>query len=116
MTTFDQIARILTAHRGRNSAITLAYLADLVGTSRREVEQVIEQNLANFPWPIVAGANGVYIPTEAQDLNAYIHQLHSRHRRMQLREATVRRKARLAGWPEESGLFRNRPVQQELFA
>jgi len=115
MNIYKQLCEQLQSCRGRDNARTLAVLAESIGCSRREVEQCIEHNLGQFPWPIVTGANGVYIPTQAQDLNAYIHQLHSRHRRMQLREATVRRKARLAGWPEESGVFRNRPVQQELF-
>jgi alkylated DNA nucleotide flippase Atl1 len=118
MDTFSEICRRLTICRGRQSAITLADLASLIGCARREVEQVIEQRLSDFPWPIVSGATGLYIPQEADDINQYLHALHSRHRRMQLREATVRRKARLAGYPEAAGQFldRQRIQQQELFA
>jgi len=116
MDTFSKVCRELQSCRGKARAVTLATLSERVGCSRREVEQIIEQQLCAFPWPIVAGATGLYIPTEPDDLNAHIHNLHSRHRRMQIREATVRRKARLAGWPEESGRFHNRPRQQELFA
>lgn len=118
MDTFDQICQVLTTCRGRDAAITLADLAERVQTSRRDVEQIIEQRLSAFPWPIVAGATGLYIPQEAEDINQYLHALHSRHRRMQLREATVRRKARLAGYPEAAGRFLNRQriQQQELFA
>lgn len=117
MDIYSQLCQQLQGCRGRDQAKTLAVLADAIGCSRREVEQCIEHNLGEFPWPIVAGANGMFIPVDADDLNAYIHQLHSRHRRMQLREATVRRKARQAGWPEVAGKFIERPnyKQQELF-
>ena len=116
MNTFDQITRILSSHRGKASAIKLADIADQVGTIRRDVETLIEEHLSEFPWPIVSGASGLFIPQDAGEINSYLHSLHSRHRKMQLREATVRRKARLAGYPEESGKFRNRPIQQELFS
>jgi hypothetical protein len=117
MDTLDNICNVLTNCRGKQSAITLADLAARVQTSRRDVEQTIEQHLSDFPWPIVAGANGIYIPQEAADINQYLHALHSRHRRMQLREATVRRKARMAGYPESNGCFINprKAQQQELF-
>jgi hypothetical protein len=116
--TFTRLCRELVGCRGRGRAVTLAELADRIGASRRDVEQIIEHRLVDFPWPIVAGSKGVFIPAEASDLNQYLHNLHSRHRRMQIREATVRRKARIAGWPEQSGQFTNpiRATQQELFA
>jgi len=115
---FAQLKRILATARGRDSAITLQDLAHRAGASRREVEAVIEQRLLDFPWPLVAGARGVHIPTDAEDINRYVHSLHTRHRRMQIREATVRRKARAAGFPEEAGRFVNpsRATHMELFA
>lgn len=112
-----QIRAHLAAAGGKEHAITLQALADAVGASKRDVEEVIEHRLTEFPWPLVAGSSGVYIPTDAGDINRYLRSLHTRHRRMQIREATVRRKARAAGWPEEEGHFVNPPevVQQELF-
>ena len=115
---FPILCRELSQCRGRMRAATLAEIAARVGVSRREIEDVIEHRLRDFPWPIVAGANGIFIPADAADLNQYLHALHSRHRRMQLREATVRKKAKLAGWSEENGEFTAPPraIQQELFA
>jgi hypothetical protein len=117
-TLFDSISRLLSSARGQQNAVTLAQIAEQLSASRRDVEATIEHNLTRFPYVLVAGAGGYYIPIEADDINRYLHNLHSRHRRMQLREAVVRHKARAAGWLEESGRF-VRPAQlgqQELFS
>ena len=113
---FRPLMRLLSVARGKGNAITLQDLADHLDVPRREVEQTIEQRLLDFPWPLVAGSKGVYIPTAAEEINRYLHSLHTRHRRMQIREATVRRKAKAAGYPEENGEFVNPPqAQPELF-
>jgi len=115
---FQALSEILAGARGPDRAITLQQLADRAVASRRDVELCIESCLARFPFVLVAGGDGYYIPTNADDINRYLHSLHSRHRRMQIREATVRRKARAHGWPEEAaGRFVNPPhaAQQELF-
>ena len=111
----EQLVQILKEAIGPEKAITLDRVAALMGSSRRVVEQLIEDRLSDLPFTVVAGGGGYYRPTTSQHLNAYLHNLHSRHRRMQLREATVRRKARLDGWLEEGGRFVSTPVQQELF-
>jgi len=114
----EALRRRLAVAVGRERAVTLQALAEELGVSRREVELCIEDHLDRFPFVLVAGGCGVYRAAEAGDINAYLHSLHSRHRRMQIREATVRRKARASGWPEESGRFVDpvSMVQQELFA
>lgn len=103
---------------GPDRAITLQALADRLCLQRREVEELIEHHLPDLPFVIVAGTSGLYQPAAAADINAYLTNLHNRHRRMQLREETVRRKARAAGWPEENGRFVNptKLEQAELFA
>lgn len=115
---FEALRRRLALAVGRDHAVTLQALADELQTSRREVELCIEDHLDRFPFVIVAAGCGVYRAAAADDINAYLHNLHSRHRRMQIREATVRRKARASGWPEEAGRFIDpvSMVQQELFA
>ncbi|NQT93786.1 MAG: hypothetical protein HQ559_13585 [Lentisphaerae bacterium] len=114
---FRPLERLLSDAVGKANALTLQDLADRLLVDRREVEQTIEQRLLDFPWPLVAGNKGIYIPTEAEEINRYLHSLHTRHRRMQIREATVRRKAKAAGYPEENGEFVNPPqaAQSELF-
>jgi hypothetical protein len=113
---FESILRALARATGPERAITLADLATAAGVSRREAEATIQERLADFPWPLVSGSVGVYQPTDPDDLNRYLSSLHRRHRAMQAREATVRRKARAAGWREEAGRFAHPPAQLELFA
>lgn len=114
---FSRLTAVLWRCKGGAAAMTLASLADAVQTSRRQVEQVIEHQLAHFPFVLVAGATGYYIPTDPDDLNKYVHNLHSRHQRMQIREKTVRSKAKAHGWCEENGSFiaPAKATQQELF-
>jgi hypothetical protein len=102
---------------GRAQAVTLERLAALCSMPRREVEAIIEERLLDFPWPIVSSSDGLFRPTRAEEINAYLSSLHSRHRRMQIREATVRRKARAGGWPFDGSRFSDPPAGQgELFA
>jgi len=116
--TFYSIKRVLDHCVGRDRAMTLAAIADTIGISRREVEKTIETDLERFPFAVVSSACGVFQPTDPQDLNQYLHTLHTRHRRMQVREATVRRKARCTGWVEEAGSFVRAPqaTQMELIS
>ena len=116
---FQALRELLAKAVGPGVAMTLDELTVRAGLpSRRVTEQVMEQRLSDFPFVLVAGGQGYWIPTAADQINAYLHNLHSRHRRMQLREATVRRKARVAGWPlrQDGARFEERPgVQLELF-
>ena len=111
---FHAAVAVLAKAVGPHLAVTLDELTVRAGLpNRRAAEQLIERRLADFPFTLVAGAGGYYIPTSADDVNRYAHSLHSRHRRMQLREATVRRKARAAGFVElPDGRFANPPAQQ----
>jgi hypothetical protein len=114
---FQAIVRALAQARGADKAITLASIAERLQTARRTVESIIEEKLADFPFLIVSGSSGYYIPTSASDINRYVHSLHSRHRRMQLREQTVIHKAKAQGWPYDGKSFSQPPaIQQELFA
>ena len=102
---------------GPDKAITLDQLAGRVKANRRNVEQCIEHNLNRFDFLLVADGHGYYQPTEGEQIDRYVHNLHSRHRRMQVREETTRAKALTKGWIEENGHFRrpHKTQQQELF-
>jgi len=115
---FEAVCRILSDCRGAENAITLDVLTFQAGLPHRRItEQLIEQRLGDFPFILVAGGAGYYIPTDADEINRYVHNLHSRHRRMQLREQTVIRKARAAGYIYDGDRFANPPsAQGELFA
>lgn len=115
---FDTICRHLHQAHGRDRALTLASLANAAAISRREAEQIIETRLADIPFVVVAGPTGYFRPNSADDINHYVRSLHKRHRRMQIREATIRRKARANGWPTDpAGRFIDPPAvsQLELF-
>jgi len=112
----DELIHILRDALGPEKAVTLDRMAELLGMTRRMVEQLIEDHLRDLPFAVVAGGGGYYRPTAPAHLNAYLHNLHSRHRRMQIREAIVRRKARAEGWAEEAGGFVRQPAQLDLFA
>lgn len=115
---FEALIRLLASARGPDRAVTLDALTAAIGTpSRRLTEQLIQQRLQSFPFVLVAGARGYHIPTAAEQINRYVHSLHTRHREMQLREQTVIRKAKAAGYPFDGGAFVDPPLgQPELFA
>jgi len=114
---FEIVCGILATCRRQANAITLDDLTVRAGIPHRRItEQLIETHLQDFPFVLVAGTPGYYIPTEADEINRYVHNLHSRHRRMQLREQTVIRKAKAAGYIYDGDRFSNPPsVQAELF-
>ena len=114
---YHAVAHLLADCKGKSRAMTLATIADHVGTSRREVEATIEHNLSRFPFVIVSCSKGLFIPTGEDDLNRYLVSLHKRHHRMQLREETTKHKARLHGFCEQGERFikQAKATQQDFF-
>jgi len=115
---FDVVSRLLASCRGKQRAMTIDQITQAAGIpDRRITEQLLESRLADFPFLLVASGRGYYIPASAEDINRYVHSLHSRHRKLQLRELTVRRKAVASGYPLENDHFTDPPGHQaELFA
>lgn len=115
---FDAVCTLLASCWGKPNAVTLQQITDRCGIpDRRITEQVIEEHLGRFPWPLVAGGSGYYIPTQAKDINDYLSNLHKRHRKMQLREETTVRKAMASGYFMDDGVFVDPPTRQpELFS
>ena len=103
---------LLATARSRKLAWTLDRLAEAAGTSRREVEQVLEERLSDFPFPLVSGSPGYWIPEDADEINHYRASLRSRAVKIFLRAKRVASMARRAGWPQEGRLFRNPPARQ----
>jgi len=114
---FEPVNRILAAAVGRRQAVPIAELVERAGIpSRRLAERLLELCLDRFPFLLVAGPRGYFRPTSADDINAYLHGLHSRHDRLAQRERTVRRRARLEGWPQRDAAFYDPPTTQpDLF-
>lgn len=98
----EHVVAILSCCIGPEMAITLDELAVRIGMSRRETEQAIKAGLRSLPFVLVSGSEGLYRPTSSDQINAYIHNLHSRHHEMAEREDTVRFKARASGWREDA--------------
>lgn len=111
---FAFVRDLLAACPGQKNAITLRGLAEAAGVSRREVEQVIELNLEDFPFPIVSGAQGLFVPETADDVNRYLGQLESRLGAIGRRRKTVQAKAREFGIPFDGQAFVDKPEQTEL--
>lgn len=113
---FHALARILQFARGPEQAITLDALTErLCVPSRRYTEQILQHRLRELPYCIVAGSPGLFRPTSAEQINAYIASLRKRHLPLREREETVVHKALAEGWPRDAEWFTPRPQQQELF-
>lgn len=114
---FARIRARLVHARGSALAVTLPELARELGARRRNVEIIINRRRADFPFLLVSGGAGLFVPTADAELNRFLHSLHSRHREMQRTEAIARRKALATGWRFEDGRFiaPAQAHQQELF-
>jgi len=115
---FDAACRILSACQGRGNAITIDALAERAGIPHRRIaEHLLETRLADFPFVLVSGPRGYFIPTaqEAAEINRYLDSLESRFRKMWRRRRTVIRKALTDGFRREGKAFVGRPMQAELF-
>lgn len=100
------VMRVLHGCVGKANAKTLAQIAVESGVQdRRVVEELIEHSLAEFPWPIVSGADGLWIPTEARDVTRYYASLRSRIFKMFGRIRTLERKASIAGFFRNGMVF-----------
>jgi hypothetical protein len=114
MTDLDRLAQILTTHRGASRAVTIAALAESLALPRREVENLLQVGRPSLPFPVVAGAQGVYVATTAADLNHEIQSRTSRIRNISMGLQATIRKAKSAGFRYECGRFVDAPRQQDL--
>lgn len=97
---------------GPEKAWTIDRLAEAIEAPRRTVEMVLEERLADFPFPLVADSAGYYQPTDADQLNHYRQSLRSRAFKIFRRAKAVARCARRAGWPLSGRTFLNPPARQ----
>lgn len=112
-----QLSVLLSAHRGRERAITIDAIQSRLGMrSRRETEQLIEDGLEALPFPLVACGQGLFVPVTADEINAYVESLESRHKHLWRRLSIVTDKATRAGFARFGKAFTDANPQQELFA
>lgn len=110
---FAALVGLLAKAIGPERALTLDELTAAAGIPhRRMTEQIIEERLADFPFAVVAGAHGYHRPMKAQELNQYVHSLHTRHQRMKQREDAVILLALKEGFTLEGDRFVD-PAQRQ---
>ncbi len=113
---FESVWRILVNHKGKDSAITIEQLAFLAGLpNRRSCEDLLETRLNQFPFPLVADSNGVYIPVTADEINHCLNSLRGRAIKIFRRRKILTSKASATGFPRLGKAFADPPaVQKEL--
>jgi hypothetical protein len=108
------IVTLLEDAAGPDHAVTIAFLAQVLGVPRRTIETLIETNLHTLPFCIVSGAAGLYRPTSPEDVNRYLQSLQSRIKCLAIRSRTVRTLARADGY--EFSRNRAEPVAPQASA
>lgn len=113
---FEAVVRLLIDARGEDRALTLDEITARAGLpNRRTTETLMELRLQDFPYPLVAGGAGYFIPTQADQINRYLQSLRSRAMKCFIRARNVSRKAVAQGWKREGKWFARPPVQLDLF-
>jgi hypothetical protein len=113
---FQAVIRVLVDARGEANALTLDEITARAGLpNRRTTETLIETRLGDFPYPLVAGGAGYFIPVQAEQINKYIRSLGSRMVSLAIRKRAVVRKALAQGWKREGKWFARPPQQLDLF-
>lgn len=121
---YPAVVEILRAARGAAAAVPINRIVSLLGldvshSTRRQIEHVLEVHLDSFPFFLVAGSGGYYIPTSAEDINHYLRSLESRCRALFIRRRTTIKRAHAAGYRRQGRTFLDPlPVslgQQEFF-
>jgi len=113
---FQAICWLLRDARGVENAMTLDEITARAGLpNRRTTEELMEQRLQDFPYPLVSGGAGYFIPTQAEQINAYLRSLRSRALKCFIRARNVSSKAIAQGWKREGKWFAKPPLQLDLF-
>lgn len=112
---YEKLERCLRACKGARWAVTINQLQGMLGLgSRRETEQLLEDSYERIPFPVVAGSEGYYIPTTADEINHYYASLRSRARKIFRRMGVLRRRALAVGYEREGHVFTAAPAQLRL--
>jgi hypothetical protein len=100
------VMAVLRGCVGQANAKTLEKISQESGVNdRRLLEELIEHSLEEFPWPIVSGAKGLWIPQQPEEVTRYYASLRSRIFKMFRRIRTLERKSALAGFCREKLVF-----------
>lgn len=113
---FNQVCARLRTARGASAGVTIDSMADAFDVPRRTIEACVEVYLEEFPFPIVSGSSGLFIPATAEEINHYRASLQSRINAISRRRDICALKCAIAGFPQEQGRFVDAPRQRELFS
>jgi hypothetical protein len=110
---FLEVRGVLSRCVGREGALTIEALTlRCCLNGRRQCEQILEERLADFPFPLVSGAKGYWIPVAAEDVNQYLDSLGGRALALFRRRRLVVRKALSNGFRRCGKRFENPPGGQ----
>jgi hypothetical protein len=109
------ILDLLEDAHGPARAVTLDDMAMHAGTSRRQVEQYLEEHIDSLGFLVVSGTAGYFRPTNAEQVNHYLASLQSRLRKLAIRKRKVIRTALADGMQREGKVFHNQPAPQPVF-
>jgi hypothetical protein len=108
------VENILRDCVGAEKAQTIRHMAEILDVPVRLVEKTIEENIARFPFPLVADGSGYHIPTDPAEINRYAESLRGRCMKIFVRRREVIRKAVACGFVREGKEFTAAPRQMEL--
>lgn len=110
---YEAVRRVLAHCRGRENAMTIDRLVEACGLpDRRVCEEILQQRLADFPFPLVSGSPGYWIPEHAAEVNEYLKSLGSRAIALFRRRKSVIRKALVYGFRRMGKEFKDPPTEQ----
>lgn len=96
----QEIAEILSAHRGTRNKITSAAIARKIGIyeddTHAQTRALIKQAAEQFDLPLAGDSNGYFIITSEDELNAYVANLNSRIAGIEERKQMIIRNFRKA--------------------
>lgn len=110
------VSRLLATAIGPARALTIAEIQEQAAiASRREVELLLEHAWDRFPFVLVSGAEGIWQPSEPEQIDRFLDAQRGRAVKDFLKARRTLRKALAHGWEREGRHFVKPPVQMGLF-
>jgi hypothetical protein len=114
-TAFITVTSILEATSGEETAVTIATLCMSTGLKRRNMEELLQVRLSDFPFLVVSTGAGYFRPRSEEEINHCLASLQSRAINLFLRKRTIIRNALRSGYPRQGKTFSARTPAADLF-
>ena len=105
----------MRATSGERSAYTIDALCKQTGIGRRDMEELLQVRLNDFPFVVVSTGNGYFRPATADEINHCLKSLQGRAVNLFLRKRTIIQKARRSGWARDGKTFCRQVPVSDLF-